>query len=190
MREVPGRAAEGHGRPTPGRVLLITGRPGAGKTTVLRRAAALLPSRRIAGFYTEEIRAGGRSQGFRLVTFDGRAAVMAHLDVPGPARVGKYGVRVEVIDQLATTALALRPDVDLYLVDEIGAMECLSAVFVAAMRRLLDSGRPVVATVSRRGAGFMADVRRRPDAELWEATPANRDELPARVAAWVRRRGG
>ena len=41
-------------------VLLLTGVPGSGKTTVLRRAAATLRERwRLGGFYTEEIREAG-----------------------------------------------------------------------------------------------------------------------------------
>lgn len=39
--------------------LLLTGRPGAGKTTVLRAAAQQLTGLRLAGFYTEEIRVRG-----------------------------------------------------------------------------------------------------------------------------------
>jgi nucleoside-triphosphatase len=125
-------------------------------------------------------------RGFRLVTLDGRARVMAHVDIGGTVRVGRYGVDVAAIDELAVDALASRPDVQVYLVDEIGKMECRSPAFVAAMRTLLDSGRPVVATVGRLGEGFIAEVKRRPDAELWALTPANRDAMPARVVKWLR----
>ena len=52
-------------------VLLITGTPGIGKTTVIRRAADKLKSERIRGFYTEEIREDGERCGFRLVSFNG-----------------------------------------------------------------------------------------------------------------------
>lgn len=37
-------------------ILLLTGPPGVGKTTVVRRVAAELGARRIRGFTTEEIR--------------------------------------------------------------------------------------------------------------------------------------
>jgi len=56
---------------------------------------------------------------------------------------------------------------------------------VEAMRTLLSYGTPVVATVGARGDGFIAEVKRRPECELWEVTRANRDDLPARIAAWV-----
>lgn len=165
--------------------LLLTGRPGVGKTTLLTRVAGSLGERRIGGFYTEEIREGAERRGFRLVTFDGRQGIMAHVDVRGGDRVGRYGVDVSLVDELSASALAPNGAVDVYLVDEIGKMECLSRGFIAAMRDLLDSAKPVIATVGERGGGFIAEVKRRPDAELWRVTPDNRDTLPGRVRAWL-----
>ena len=169
-------------------MLLITGNPGSGKTTVIRKVAAALSGRRLGGFCTEEIRVGGDRRGFRLATFDGRERVMAHVDFPGPHRVGKYGVDVSVIDALADSALAEKDGAEVYLVDEIGKMECMSGTFVAAMRRLLDSGKLVVATIARKGGGFIAEVKERKDVEVWEVTRANRDGMPKEVLAWLEKR--
>lgn len=168
---------------------MLTGRPGVGKTTALRRLAAGLGGRRVSGFYTEEIRHRGERRGFRAVTFGGRQATMAHVTVRGGARVGKYGVDVPVVDHLARTTLAAPGAVEVYLVDEIGKMECLSSAFVAAVRGLLDRpGPPVAATVALCGGGLIAEVKGRPDAECWEVTRANRDEIAARALAWLQAR--
>ena len=166
-------------------MLLITGSPGSGKTTVIRKVAAALSGRRLGGFYTEEIRVRGERKGFRLATFDGQERVMAHVDFRGPQRVGRYGVDVPVIDQLADSALAVREAVDVYLVDEIGKMECMSSRFVAALGGLLDSRKPVVATIAQKGGGPIAEIKDRKDAELWEVTRANRDGMPQEVLAWL-----
>jgi nucleoside-triphosphatase len=56
------------------------------------------------------------------------------------------------------------------------------------MRGLLDSGRPLVATVALRGGGFVAEVKGRPDVEIWEVTKANRNEMPAQILRWLERR--
>lgn len=167
-------------------VLLLTGRPGVGKTTVIRRIAASLTGWRLDGFYTEEIRESGQRQGFRAVTFDGSEKLMTHSRIHSLYRVGKYGVDLPVIDQLADRTLGLTPEVDCYLVDEIGKMECYSQHFIAAMRRLLASHRLVVATIALRGSGFIAEVKQRTDVEQWEVTLKNREELSERALAWLR----
>jgi nucleoside-triphosphatase len=163
-------------------VLLLTGRPGVGKTTLLQRVAR---DHAAGGFLTEEIRPQGRRTGFSLVPLDGSdRIVMAHVDYGGP-RVGRYGVDVAAID--AVVERTLQPGGSLYLVDEIGKMECLSEAFCRRMRALLDAENRVVATIAQRGGGFIAAVKRRPDADLREVTPGNRDRLVGEVGAWISR---
>jgi nucleoside-triphosphatase len=163
------------------RHLLLTAVPGAGKTTVIRRVADELDSETLGGFYTEEMRVRGERRGFRLVDFDGKAVVIAHVEFPKTHRVGKYGVDLAAINAAVETALAPRRGLELYLVDEIGKMECLSERFVARVRELLAGSVPVVATVAKRGAGFIAEVKRRDDCEVWTLTRANRDALPFEI---------
>ena len=166
------------------RALLITGTPGVGKTTVLRRIIAQLDAKRLRGFYTEEIREAGERCGFRLVGLDGEERVIAHVAFPKRYRVGKYGVDVAALDY-AATLLAPDPTIDVYLVDEIGKMECMSERFISAMRTLLAGRTPVVATVGLRGGGFIAEVKRLEMCTLWEVTRENRGELPSRIVSWI-----
>jgi nucleoside-triphosphatase len=161
--------------------LLLTALPGAGKTTVIRRVAAELDPETLGGFYTEEMRTGGERRGFRLVPFHGEPVVIAHVELPKAHRVGKYGVDVAAIDAAVEAALTARRDTALYLIDEIGKMECLSERFIARTRDLLAGALPVIATVAKRGGGFIAEVRRREDCELWTLTRANRDALPFEI---------
>lgn len=170
---------EAHAAETATTTILLTGRPGVGKTTVIRRLADLLTSRAIAGFYTEEIREAGQRRGFGAATFSGGSCVLAHVSLRSRQRVGRYGVDVAAFEQLVLPELA-RP-CDLMLIDEIGKMECYSASFVDAARKLLESPTPVVATVAISGLGFIAEVKRRPDVTIWEVTRENRDALPRRV---------
>jgi nucleoside-triphosphatase len=171
-------------------VLLITGLPGVGKTTVIRKIISSLEGWQLAGFYTEEIRVAGERQGFRAVSLDGSERVVAHLDFRGPHRVGKYGVDVSAIDQLAASTLAFMSAIDCYVIDEIGRMECLSPRFVLAMRTLLNSRALVIAAIAQRGAGFIAEAKQTKDADLWEVVRSNRDDLPQRAVAWVRAASG
>ena len=70
------------------------------------------------------------------------------------------------------------------LIDEIGKMECFSSRFIEAVRKLLDSETPVVATVAIKGGGFIEEVKSRPDVEIREVTHANREELPIQLTGW------
>ena len=172
-----------------GRVLLLTGVPGVGKTTVLRRVAGLLTGGRLRGFLTDEIRSQrGDRLGFQIETLDGRTARLAGVELRSPHRVGRYGVDLAALESVAVPALA--PDEQaIYLIDEIGKMECLSRAFTQAVASLLDSSSPVIATVAQRGTGFIASVKRHSRAELWEVTRANRDALPGRIASWLNEGG-
>ena len=164
-------------------ILLLTGSPGVGKTTVIRRVAKRLGGRHVAGFYTEEIREHGTRRGFRLTTLDGKETIMAHVDFAKTFRVGRYGIDLPAIEAAVQAGLNLNDEIEVYLVDEIGKMECLSPSFIAAMRTLLNTDKVVVATVAETGAGFIAEVKRHTDVEVWHVTVANRDSLPAQVIA-------
>jgi len=169
------------------RILLLTGAPGVGKTTLMCGVLATLREQRVGGFTTGETREGGRRVGFRIIPHCGTERIMAHVERRGSPRVGRYGVDVNAIDEAARASLALDPEVKIYLVDEIGKMECYSRQFVLRMSELFDSGKTIAATIGRDPGGFIAAVRRRPDAELWEVTPSNREALVERVLAWLAR---
>lgn len=168
--------------------ILLEGRPGVGKTTVVRRLAALLHHRRAIGFTTEEIRQGGTRTGFALETLDsGLRAVLAHVDLPGPPRVGRYGVDVGVMERLALPALrsaAAEPARgELVLIDELGSMELACAAFRDLIRCLFTSDIDIVATVHAKSAPFTDALKRRTDIELVQVNRANRDALPGDLAA-------
>ena len=166
--------------------LLVTGRPGVGKTRVVERAVQELEDLRLAGFLTAEIRESGRRVGFSATTLAGERWVMAHVDIASRQRVGRYGVDVPVIDEIVGLALEDEAGIQAFVIDEIGKMELYSTRFVAAVERLLDDPRPLAASLAMSGPGLIAEARRRPDVELWEIDFENRNAMPRRVAAWVR----
>jgi nucleoside-triphosphatase len=165
--------------------ILVEGRPAIGKTTVARRLAALLREAGVplGGFVTEELREGRRRVGFTIETFDGTRAVLAHVALPGPPRVGKYGVDLSAFEQIALPALSSLPAAGVVLIDELGKMELASAAFRSAFSDLLEKPVTLVATVHVARLPFTDELKRRPDVEIVRVTADNRGELPAQLAA-------
>jgi nucleoside-triphosphatase len=158
--------------------LLLSGPPGCGKTTVVCRVIEYMRQRRLAGFYTKEMRKQGVRVGFRAIGISDDSTVLAHVDSRSPTRVGKYGVDLEGFEDIVHKEFG-KPDgtVDLLVIDEIGKMECCSGVFIEAVSRALDSPVAVLATIAAKGGGFIEQVKRRPDVEIMSVSPGNRDCL-------------
>jgi nucleoside-triphosphatase len=163
--------------------ILVTGPPGVGKTTFVRRVLELLHGARATGFYTQEIRGRAGRTGFRIVTLDGRTAPLATAGGEGGPRVGRYTVHVASLEAIVEEALEHGPRSDVVVIDEIGKMECLSPAFVRAAQRALSGEVPVLATVALAGGGFIAEAKRLRGVELILLSRENRDRLPADVAS-------
>ena len=167
-------------------VLLLTGAPGMGKTTIIREAITASKAK-VGGFYTQEIRQAGARLGFEIVTLDGSRAVLAHVDIRGPQRVGKYGVDVASLDRVAVPAMrrAIR-ECDIVVVDEIGKMKLLSPAFREVLLEALNSERRLVGTVMLQPHPFADKVKHDPRVEVLLVSKANRDQVLDKVTNWLR----
>jgi len=168
--------------------LLLTGRPGVGKTTIVRKVIVQLDGQ-AGGFYTEEVRERGKRVGFRIVTLDGETAWLARVNMPSSFRVGRYGVDVQGLERVGVPAirraLASRRVV---IIDEIGKMELFSPAFMQVTMEVLDAWKPLVGTVMLKSHPWVNAVKRRADVVVWEVTESNRDEMPNRVLDWLAER--
>ena len=166
--------------------LLLTGRPGAGKTTAIREAVKGL-NIRIGGFYTEEIRRGASRTGFRLTTFDGRAAVLAHVDFPGSPRVGRYGVHLDALKDIAVPSLRNAVEsADLIVVDEIGKMELLSGEFVDALGLASQSTKPLLGTILSAPHPVADGLKASPFVRIRVVRPETRHVVLSELREWLK----
>jgi nucleoside-triphosphatase len=167
--------------------LLLEGRPGIGKTTVTRRLLKLLREAGVpvAGFTTGELRTGGHRKGFVVETVSGGREVLAHVDLPGPPRVGRYGVDLAAFERVALPALGDPGPGGVVVVDELGKMELASAGFRAAVVDVLGRDVAVVATVQLARHRFTDALKRRPDIRVVRVTEATRDGLPEQLRGWL-----
>jgi nucleoside-triphosphatase len=163
--------------------ILLTGPPGCGKTTVVRKVADILRDG-ASGFYTEEIRDAKKQRiGFGVVTLDGKRGVLADKFSDHGPRVGSYRVNVESFERVALPSLEMENG-RILIIDEIGKMECFSETFVRRVREIFQAGYPVLATIPLRGGGeFLEEIRRQRDVKTFIVTIENRGALPAQLAA-------
>lgn len=156
--------------------ILLTGLPGCGKTTAVMKIIAELDCTSATGFYTEEIHENNTRRGFRWKRLDGAGGILAHVDIKSRFKVGKYGVDVEGFEKSVVPVLDVeRCGAKLFVIDEIGKMECLSKHFAVAIRQLFASDKSVLATVARKGTGLISEVKIYPGTQLFKLIRENRE---------------
>lgn len=163
--------------------LLLTGPPGVGKTTLVKRIVVKLRGTfSCSGFVTEEVRGpDGDRVGFDIVTLDGRVASLSRKARTGGPRVGDYRVDLPSLETVGVPAMTQR-GADLVVVDEIGLMEIASPLFREELLRLLDGDGHMLATIRRVREPFCDAVKARPDVEMVEVDQRNRDALVEMLA--------
>ena len=157
--------------------IIITGQPGIGKTTLIKKLSEELKIYNPIGFYTNEIRKNGIRKGFGLVTLDGGEGLLSYINIKSPYRVGKYRVDVSGFERFINLIPFLNSDSKLIIIDEIGKMECFSARFNRLIWEILNSENLLIATVALKGKGLIEKIKRRDDIILFEITHENRDYL-------------
>ncbi|XP_013861352.1 cancer-related nucleoside-triphosphatase isoform X2 [Austrofundulus limnaeus] len=168
---------------------------GVGKTTLVQKACEAVASSGapVEGFYTEEVREGGRRVGFDVVTLTGERGHLSRTrDGAGVSRHGrqecKVGQYVVDVPSFENLALPLFRNVGsaaggrrVFVIDEIGKMELFSEPFVRAVRQTLDAAAcTVLGTIpvpKGRPLGLVEEVRGRRDVKVFTVTKENRNVL-------------
>ncbi|HKZ82893.1 MAG TPA: NTPase [Anaerolineae bacterium] len=167
------------------RTLLLTGRPGVGKTTIIKHLAQALGDR-AGGFYTEEILGPGGRKGFRVIALDGQQATLAHVDIRSRSKVGRYGVDVAGFERVGVAALRRAIEsAEIVIFDEIGKMELFSSQFKSAVIKAIDCGKPVIATAMIAAEPWVDALKRMPGVRTIEVTKQNRGTMAVRVLQWL-----
>jgi nucleoside-triphosphatase len=163
------------------RILILTGAPGVGKTTVLSKTVDALKAKGVSvgGMITREVREGNERVGFEIIDLtNGKHGWLAHVNELGP-QVGKYHVNLEDLDNIGTTAITQAIEkCSAIAIDEIGPMELYSQKFKQSVAQALESKKLVLAVVHGKAKDpLVTQVKRRVDAEIFNVTFSNRENL-------------
>jgi nucleoside-triphosphatase len=156
---------------------LLTGHPGVGKTTIIKKLIEKLklPA---GGFYTEEIREDNMRMGFAIVTLSGLKGVLAHRNFKSRYKVGSYGVGVYTLDRIGVKEIQMcLVEKKVIVIDEIGKMELLSPQFQAVVQKALDADNLVLGTITLAHHPFAEKVKARDDVKIYEVTRENQDQV-------------
>jgi len=164
--------------------ILVTGPPGCGKSTLIEKVINRMEGP-ATGFFTREIQERGRRVGFSITTLDGKEGVLAHKNIKSQFCVGKYGVNIEDIDSLAVSAMVPAQKDDIIVIDEIGKMECFSALFKKTLIQVLDSPNCVIGSIARKGDYFVQRIKERNDVRLVYTSVQNRNMLVEKIINYI-----
>ena len=163
--------------------IILTGPPGVGKTTIVKYLIKDLSPLIIRGFYKEPITEYDVCKGYRVVTPDYQEQVIAHIYLEGPDRIGEFGVNVSGFENLVLPQLSLKQAVELFIVDEIGRMECLSTAFCKQVFKIIESQIPLIAVMSGSYIQEVERLRNRDDTVFLKVTKSNRESMWKRILA-------
>jgi nucleoside-triphosphatase len=177
------------------RILILTGNPGVGKTTVLAKTVSDLRGRNVnvGGMFSREVREGSARTGFEIVDIaSAKVGCLASIKQKDGPQVGKYRVNLFDLDSIGAQAIntAIEKS-DVIAIDEIGPMELFSPKFKEAAQKALESNKLVIAVVHWKAQEKMVtEAKGRKDAEVFTATIENReklsDELFMKAVAFLR----
>ena len=169
------------------RVLLLTGNPGIGKTTVLMKTISTLKENgcSIGGMLSCEIRKGRTRIGFKILDLNrGKSGWLAHTNQKSGPQIGKYRVNLENLTRIGAQAITYAvTNCCVVVIDEIGPMELCSSNFRDSVYKALESGKTILAVVHlKTNDKFAKEVKTRNDSESFLVTQENRDTLSELVS--------
>lgn len=155
--------------------ILITGHPGAGKTTLIKRLCIVFKEFNPVGFVTNEIMEEGNIVGLEANNLFADNKIFAHTKLKSKVCVGKYKVDIKGFDIFLDQTFSREKKTSLYFIDEIGKTACESKKFCKIITTLLDAKKPVIATITDKGIGFISDIKKREDVKIIEVNEQNRE---------------
>jgi len=174
-------------KPLAKRLLLLSGLPGVGKTTVVQKVVEELKTEGFAvgGMLSREVRSGASRVGFEIQDIGSQErGWLAHVDQRDGPRVGRYRVNLRDLNRVGAEAILRAASVaDAVVVDEVGPMETLSPEFRRAVETAVESDKLFIGVVHWKAHhSLIRRLKERQDAETFVVTQENRGSFPHVIA--------
>ena len=170
------------------RKILLTGRPGVGKTTLLIETIRELEGRglNVGGMISQEVRDGGMRVGFEIFDLaSGRKGWLAHVAQQEGPQIGKYRVNLKDLVEIGVNAInqaASDSTTSVIAIDEVGPMELCSEDFRNAVKKAVEAEKPLIGTIHYKARSTLIDdIRSRSDVKIIEITHDNRSYVKGAV---------
>jgi len=180
--------------------IFITGLPKVGKTTLIKKLIYEFPEK-IIGFFTEEILDNTNQRiGFKIETTEKGSSIFA---VKHNAKniisdysnhkiehYKKYDIFIDVLENIGVKFIEDRLENKdkkyCIVIDEIGAMECLSEKFCSIVIKIINSQIPFIATVRYKSHPFTDDIKKIRNSKIFILERKNFDFVFKEVKKWVK----
>lgn len=129
--------------------VFVSGMPGSGKTTLVKRFLAHFKNKRIVGFYTEEIRENGRAGFLAVGIASNKKGLLASKKIVSNKKFGSYYLQIKSFEKVLAAEIEALEQAEIIVIDEIGKMEFESQLFKQFLARCLGKEKPFLATLHR-----------------------------------------
>lgn len=166
-------------------IILITGKPGAGKSTIIEKLIVLYrdPKQWVV---TKEIRSDGERVGFRATNNKGESEIISHkYDLKSDILIGQNRVDLTLVNKMFAGYDASPKK--LTLIDEIGPIQLLSPLFLKVLKQLFkDPHAHVVATIHYKDKR-LERYRSAKNIIIVEVSNDNRESLPVALVSILKK---
>ena len=176
-------------------IWLVTGPPGVGKSTLISKVVLRLKSAGVivGGCTTAEKKSGGARIGFEVRDLtSGRVGELASVNSKFGPRVGRYRVNLTDLATVGAAGVAAAASAsEVIVIDEVGPMELVSPEFRRAVRKCVETGKPMLAVVHERlEDDLLGELRSKAEAQFTLSTENRESTAEELGAALLEAAGG
>lgn len=161
--------------------ILLTGEPRVGKSTILKK---IVEKHNIKDYIlAREIRKNDERIGFELITPNRNVQFAFRKLTPIMPRVGSYWIDLKAINDVCIPVFEkVINNSSFFVFDEFGAMQMMSPEFRKSAYKLLDSGVPLLASITKTNFPWVKKIKSMEEVEVIEVSKENRNRLAEKIS--------